>query len=185
MDPRRNSDREFAYGSGHINPADALDPGLVFDLSVMDYISLLCKQGYNTSTLRLVTGDYSSCNNTTPGRALDFNYPILSLYVEDGQQIMGTFTRTVTNVGPPNSTYAANVQVPPLITVTVEPSVLTFSAVGETKRFTVKVSGPVIVQQPVVSGAITWSDGWRAVRTPVVVYNYFPGAPYTVWSEDS
>ncbi|KAI3468815.1 hypothetical protein Pfo_025478 [Paulownia fortunei] len=185
MDPRRHSDLEFAYGSGHINPAAALDPGLVFDASVTDYINFLCKQGYNTSTLRLVTGDNSTCANTIPGRAWDLNYPSFSLYVEDGQQIMGTFTRTVTNVGAANSTYTANMYMPPLISVTVEPSVLTFSAVGETQSFTVKVTGPAITQQPIMSGAITWSDGSHAVRTPLVVYNYFPGAPYTTDSEDS
>ncbi|KAL0331334.1 UNVERIFIED_CONTAM: Cucumisin [Sesamum angustifolium] len=156
MDPRRHNDLEFAYGSGHINPAAALDPGLVFDVSATDYINFLCKQGYNTTTLRLVTGDNSTCTNTTLGRAWDLNYPSLSLYVEDGQQIMGTFTRTVTNV-----------------------------AVGETQSFTVKVTGPAISQQPITSGAITWRDGTHAVRSPLVVYNYIPGAPYTLYSEDS
>ncbi|KAL0329704.1 UNVERIFIED_CONTAM: Cucumisin [Sesamum radiatum] len=41
MDPRRHNDLEFAYGSGHINPAAALDPGLVFDASATDYINFL------------------------------------------------------------------------------------------------------------------------------------------------
>ncbi|KAK4435250.1 Cucumisin [Sesamum alatum] len=185
MDPRRHNDLEFAYGSGHINPAAALDPGLVFDASATDYINFLCKQGYNTTTLRLVTGDNSTCTNTILGRAWDLNYPSFSLYVEDGQQIMGTFTRTVTNVGAANSTYTASIDVPPLISVAVEPSVLTFSAVGETQSFTVKVTGPAISQQPITSGAITWRDGTHAVRSPLVVYNYIPGAPYTLDSEDS
>ncbi|KAK6158093.1 hypothetical protein DH2020_005407 [Rehmannia glutinosa] len=179
MDPTRHNDLEFSYGSGHINPAAALDPGLVFDASETDYINFLCKQGYNTTTLQLVTGDNSTCANISPGRAWDLNYPSFSLYVEDGQQIMGTFTRTVTNVGPPNSTYTATLYLPLIISVDVEPSVLTFSAVGETKTFTVKVTGPAITQQPIMSGTITWNDGSHSVRTPLVVYNYFPGAPYT------
>ncbi|KAI7994903.1 hypothetical protein LOK49_LG11G02579 [Camellia lanceoleosa] len=59
-------DLEFDYGSGHINPVGAIDPGLVFDLTdEADYIDVLCKQGYDTSTLRLVTGDNSTCNVTT------------------------------------------------------------------------------------------------------------------------
>ncbi|KAK6158129.1 hypothetical protein DH2020_005443 [Rehmannia glutinosa] len=179
MDPTRHNDLEFSYGSGHINPAAALDPGLIFDASETDYINFLCKQGYNTTTLQLVTGDNSTCANISPGRAWDLNYPSFSLYVEDGQQIMGTFTRTVTNVGPPNSTYTATLYLPLIISVDVEPSVLTFSAVGETKTFTVKVTGPAITQQPIMSGTITWNDGSHSVRTPLVVYNYFPGAPYT------
>ncbi|XP_073300602.1 cucumisin-like [Primulina huaijiensis] len=72
-----------------------------------------------------------------------------------------------------------------LISVTIEPSVLTFSEIGETQSFTVKVTGPTISQQPIMSGAITWSDGTHAVRTPLVVYNYIPGAPYSLYSDES
>ncbi|KAK9276300.1 hypothetical protein L1049_005831 [Liquidambar formosana] len=79
MDWRRHEDLEFAYGSGQIRPAQAVDPGLVYDASEVDYINLLCKMGYNTSALRLVTGDKSACNNIEPGRAWDFNYPSFSL----------------------------------------------------------------------------------------------------------
>ncbi|KAL2516992.1 subtilase family protein [Abeliophyllum distichum] len=185
MDPRKQPDLEFAYGSGQINPVAARDPGLIFDISESDYINFLCKQGYNTSTLRLVTGDNSTCTSTTPGRAWDLNYPSFSLYVLDGQKISGTFTRTVTNVGAANSTYTASVFMPTTIGVTVEPSVLTFSSAGQTISFTVKVDGPAISQQPIMSGAITWTDGNHVVRTPLAVYNYIPGAPYNLESDTS
>lgn len=185
MDPRKHEDLEFAYGSGQINPVAARDPGLVFDASEADYINFLCKQGYNTSTLRMVTGDNSTCDGISPGRAWDLNYPSFSLYVEDGEKISGTFTRKVTNVGAANSTYTASLFMPALIGVTVQPSVLTFSAVGETQTFTVNVTGPSIKQQPIISGSITWTDGTHAVRTPLVVYNYLPGAPYNLDSDQS
>ncbi|KAL0324368.1 UNVERIFIED_CONTAM: Cucumisin [Sesamum calycinum] len=87
MDPRKHEDLEFAYGSGQINPVAARDPGLVFDASEADYINFLCKQGYNTTTLRLVTGDNSTCASTTPGRAWDLNYPSFSLYVKTASQL--------------------------------------------------------------------------------------------------
>ncbi|KAJ9706670.1 hypothetical protein PVL29_001915 [Vitis rotundifolia] len=182
MDPRKHKDLEFAYGSGHINPLKATDPGLVYDASEADYISFLCKQGYDTSTLRLVTGDDSVCNSTQPGRAWDLNYPSFSLAVEDGNQIMGVFTRTVTNVGSPNSTYSAWVYMPTILNVTVEPSVISFSAIGEKKSFTVKVYGPMIWQQPIMSGAIWWTDGVHEVRSPLVVYTVLPGGAYSSYS---
>ncbi|XAR70354.1 Cucumisin [Bertholletia excelsa] len=170
VDPRKHEDLEFAYGSGHINPVQAIDPGLIFDASEADYVNFLCKQGYNTSTLRIVTGDKSVCNSTKPGRGWDLNYPSFSLYVEDNQPIWGVFTRTVTNVGEAKSTYTASVRMPQIINVSVEvkPSVLSFSAAGEKKSFTVKVTGPRIAQQPITSGAITWQDGAHVVRTPLV-----------------
>ena len=144
-----------------------------------DYINFLCMQRYNTTTLRLVTGDKSSfCNASKPGRAWNLNYPSFSVAVEDGQQIMAVFTRTVTNVGPPNSTYTLSTYIPASIDVTVEPSVLSFSAIGEKKTFIVQVRGPKIAQQPIISGALTWTYGVYAVRSPLVVYTILPGSLY-------
>lgn len=188
MDPSKSEDLEFAYGSGQINPAAAVDPGLVFDASEADYVNFLCKQGYNSSTLRLVTGDNSTCDGISPGRAWDLNYPSFSLYVEDGQPIDASFTRKVTNVGAANSTYVVlanpggifGAPGPSLFNVTVEPTTLNFSAVGETQTFTVNVTGPAISQQPITSTAIYLMEasGMHMVRAPLAVYNYIPGAPY-------
>lgn len=174
MDARKHADKEFAYGSGHINPVKAVDPGLVFDVSEVDYINFLCKQGYTTAHLRLVTGDNSVCNGTKPGGGWDLNYPSYSLYVEDGGEINGVFTRTVTNVGAPNSTYTANILAPMNVLVSLEPAILSFPAIGEVKSFTVKLTGPMIWKLPIMSGAIVWSDGVHVVRTPLVVCNYLP-----------
>ncbi|XP_062146366.1 cucumisin-like [Alnus glutinosa] len=182
VDSKKHQDLEFAYGSGQINPLQATEPGLVYDASEVDYIDFLCKQGYNTTTLKLITGDNSSfCNSTTPERAWDLNYPSFSVAVEDGQPIKAVFTRTVTNVGLPNGpnstyTYTVTGYMPAPVTVTIEPSVLSFSAIGEKKSFTVKVFGPNIAQQPIMSGAIVWSNGVYAVRSPVVVYTILPGS---------
>ena len=176
IDPRKHADLEFAYGAGHINPARAIDPGLVYDAYVGDYINFLCEQGYNSTTLRMVTGDNSSdCQNTLPGRAWDLNYPSFSVAVEDGQQIEAVFTRTVTNVGSPNSTYTSSMYMPSSVSVVIEPSVLSFSSIGEQKSFNVKVYGPQIVQQPIMSGAIIWEDGVHEVRSPLVIYSILPG----------
>ncbi|XAR72639.1 Cucumisin [Bertholletia excelsa] len=181
MDGKKHDDLEFAYGSGHIFPTAAVDPGLVYDASEADYIDFLCKQGYNTRTLRLVTGDNSTCHSTILGRGWDLNYPSFSLYVEDGEPILGVFSRTVTNVGDPNSTYTSTAYMAAEIDISVDPQVLSFSAVGEKKSFTVRVTGRDITQQPIMSGAVTWEDGKHVVRSPVVVYNYVPGAPYILY----
>ncbi|KAJ4832237.1 hypothetical protein Tsubulata_001995, partial [Turnera subulata] len=183
MDPRKHPDLEFGYGAGHINPAKAIDPGLVYDATEQDYINFLCKQGYNTTTLRLITGTNSSfCSSTKLGRAWDLNYPTFSVAVEDGQLIDAVFTRTVTNVGSPNSTYTLSMHLPYSVTVSVQPSTLKFSYFGEKKTFEVKVYGPKIWQQPIMSGAITWSDGKHVVRSPLVVYNILPGEAYGAYS---
>ncbi|KAK9927357.1 hypothetical protein M0R45_024542 [Rubus argutus] len=61
--------------------------------------------------------------------------------VEDGQNINTVFTRTVTNVGSPNSTYSIKAHTP-LSDVSVKPSTISLPYVGENKSFTVKVTGP-------------------------------------------
>ncbi|KAL5727656.1 hypothetical protein ACHQM5_000826 [Ranunculus cassubicifolius] len=175
MDRSKHEDAEFAYGSGHINPVKAIHPGLVYDASESDYIDYLCKNGYNTKSLRLVTGDSSVCKSTTiTGNSWDLNYPSFSLAIVDGEHINGTFTRTVTNVGSNTSTYYVSVKVADFIKVEVKPAVLRFKARGEKRKFTVKISGPEIVQQPIVSGSITWSDGKHVVRSPLIVYSVLP-----------
>ncbi|XVF13224.1 hypothetical protein REPUB_Repub08aG0190100 [Reevesia pubescens] len=110
------------------------------------------------------------------------NYPPFSLAIADGQPIYGVFTRTVTNVGSPNSTYAALMSVQPGFTIAVDPPVLSLSALGEKKSFTVKVTGPKISQQPIISYDIMWQDSncQYLVRSPIVVYNVLP-IPYSYY----
>ena len=186
LDPKKHEDLEFAYGSGQINLTQAIKPGLVYDANEADYINFLCKQGYITTTVRLITVDNSSvCTSTSPAPAWDLNYPSFSLAVEDGQPICGVFTRTVTNVGSPNSTYTALMSLQPGFNITVEPQVLSFSALGEKKSFNVKVTGPDISMQPITSGNIIWqdSDYKYLVRSPVVVYNVLPSPYYNSKSQ--
>ncbi|KAK1399598.1 Cucumisin [Heracleum sosnowskyi] len=172
MDPRKNSDAEFAYGSGQIDPLKAVDPGLVFDASEADYVDFLCNEGYNASLVRLISGDASNCS--TPGKTWDLNYPSFALSLLDGEEVSATYTRTVTNVGSPNCTYHYEAFLPPPFTVVVEPIVLTFAEVGEEKSFTLKIVGPPIAQVPIVSGSLVWTDGNYTVRSPIVIFNNIP-----------
>nr|AZL41278.1 cucumisin [Datisca glomerata] len=175
VDPEKHKeDREFGYGSGLLNPVKAIDPGLIFNASETDYIAFLCKQGYNTTTLRLLTGDRSVCKSAKHGRGWDLNYPSFSLPIQDGNEINGIFTRTVTNVGSPNSTYVASIDPLERVKVKVDPPELTFNSVGEERSFTVKVKGEKITQLPIISGSITWNDGVHSVRTPLVIYTVLP-----------
>ncbi|KAL7229648.1 hypothetical protein ACSBR2_008204 [Camellia fascicularis] len=170
MDPSKNDHAEFAYRSGHINPLKAVDPGLVFDATEADYVDFLC----NTTLVRLVSGDSSTCPSNKPGKAWDLNYPSYALSLLDREKIKASYPRTVTNVGSPNSTYYSKVSMPPPFTVIVEPSILTFSEVGEKKSFTVKVNGAPLVQVPIVLRSIEWTDGNHTVRSPIVVFNNMP-----------
>ena len=163
-----NSDAEFAYGSGHINPVKAANPGLVYDAGEADYVNFLCGQGYTTQNLKLVTGDNSStCTATNNGTVWDLNYPSFALSANTS--VTRDFHRTVTNVGSPVSTYKATVAAPPGLIIQVEPSVLSFKSIGQKISFVVTIAATL--SNDMLSGSLVWDDGVYQVRSPIVAYS--------------
>ncbi|KZV51253.1 subtilisin-like protease [Dorcoceras hygrometricum] len=152
----------FAYGSGHIRPNRAMDPGLVYDLNVDDYLDFLCGLGYNKTIIRRFSGTFHACPNKY--NLLDFNYPSITVPNLPGSV---TLSRKLKNVGRPG-TYAAHVRSPHGFSVSVEPKVLKFERIGEEKRFklTIKVRKATDGYK---YGQLTWADGFHYVRSPIVV----------------
>ena len=89
-----NTDAEFAYRAGHINSIRAVNPGLVYDAEEVDYVNFLCGQGYSNKSLKLVTGDNSSCSQATKILAWNLNYPSFTLSSRSKSVITRLFTRT-------------------------------------------------------------------------------------------
>ncbi|KAB2015129.1 hypothetical protein ES319_D08G002100v1 [Gossypium barbadense] len=113
MDAPRNQGAEFAYGSGHVNPVKAIDPGLVYDTVEGDNIRFLCSIGYDEGSIKKLAGNYTSCpKNSTKMLPRDFNYPTLTALVPAGKPFKVTFHRTVTNVAVARSTYNATIATP-------------------------------------------------------------------------
>ncbi|KAK1562915.1 hypothetical protein Q3G72_018989 [Acer saccharum] len=169
MDPNTNSDGEFAYGSGHINPLEAINPGLVYETLKPDYIKMLCSRGLSDKALSSISGDNSSCPKGSEKESpKDLNYPSMSAAVKQDTYFKITFNRTVTNVGFPNSVYKANVSQPQNVSIKVEPATLSFKSLNEKKSFAVTVSGSA--GKPFLSSSLVWSDGKHSVKSPIVVY---------------
>ncbi|XP_074349649.1 cucumisin-like [Apium graveolens] len=154
----KNTDVEFAYGSGQIDPIKAAQPGLIYDAGEADFVTFLCGQGYSPKSLKLVTGDNSTCTSANNGTVWDLNYPSFGLSAESGTSLIRTFQRTVTNVGSPVSTYKSIISAPSGLNIKVEPSVLSFKAMGQKQSFTVTVAATVGTK--VLSGSLVW-DQWR------------------------
>ncbi|KAI6681007.1 hypothetical protein NL676_034888 [Syzygium grande] len=105
-----NFEAEFAYGAGHLHPVQSPDPGLSHDANETDYVNFLCGQNYSTEKLRRVTGDNSTCSGSNNGTAAwDLNYPSFALCTAT-RAFNRAFTRLVTNVGSPTSTYTSVVE---------------------------------------------------------------------------
>ncbi|KAB2023466.1 hypothetical protein ES319_D06G020700v1 [Gossypium barbadense] len=113
----------LAMGAGHINPNKALNPGLIYDATVQDYIDLLCGLNFTQKQIKTITRTTSNnCSNPS----LDLNYPSFIAFFNDwfaepNSTTMMEFRRTVTNVGDERSTYKANVTPLTGLKVTVEP----------------------------------------------------------------
>ncbi|KAL0336310.1 UNVERIFIED_CONTAM: Subtilisin-like protease SBT4.6 [Sesamum radiatum] len=165
----QNKDAEFSYGAGHLNPINATNPGLVYETNEQDYVKLLCNIGYPTESIRkLFNNDSINCPKQVGATINDFNYPSISLQVKQGVPFSASFTRTVTNVGPANSTYTARINKPANFDITVEPGTLSFKQLNEKKSFVVTVKGDRITSM--ISASLVWSDGIHSVRSPIVLY---------------
>ena len=168
MSTENNIEGEFAFGAGHINPARAAQPGLIYDTGEIDYVKLLCGQGYSPKHLQIITGNNSSCSEETSGTVWDLNYPSFALSATPGKSITRVFHRKVTNVGSAVSTYSAVVKSSPGIIIQVQPSVLSFKSLGQKQSFVVTVAAEV--SNSMISGSLTWDDGLHQVRSPIVAY---------------
>ncbi|PNX63429.1 subtilisin-like protease-like protein, partial [Trifolium pratense] len=50
----------FALGAGHVNPNRALNPGLVYDVGVQDYVNLLCALNITQKNITAITRSSSN-----------------------------------------------------------------------------------------------------------------------------
>lgn len=150
---------EFAYGAGQIDPIKALNPGLIYEANEGDYIRFLCGQGFNASTLWLITEEYINCSEMGYTSARDLNYPLFALKAPRPKHHMsGTFKRIVTNVGLSMSTYDATVTVPKGLHISVTPSVLSFTTLGEKQSFVLTIHGRM--KRSIRSTSLIWDDGY-------------------------
>jgi len=155
----------FAYGSGHVQPNSAIDPGLVYDLSIDDYLNFLCASGYDQQLISALNFNKKFiCSGSHS--ITDLNYPSITLPNLGLNAV--TVTRTVTNVGPA-STYVAKAQLP-VYSIVVVPSSLSFKKIGERKTFRVIVQATSVTKRGNYNfGELLWTNGKHMVRSPITV----------------
>ncbi|XP_042508604.1 subtilisin-like protease SBT3.9 isoform X2 [Macadamia integrifolia] len=163
--PHKQAD-PFDFGGGNVIPNKAADPGLVFDMEILDHIYFLCSMGYNDSAVSLMTRHQTICDRGTSWSQLDLNLPSIS--IPELKKNM-TVWRTVTNVGPVMSIYTACVKAPPGVIVEVEPEILSFNSTANKLKFKVTLHSMLEVQGTYTFGSVSWEDGVHVVRIPLIV----------------
>ncbi|XP_059068384.1 subtilisin-like protease SBT5.3 [Cryptomeria japonica] len=153
----------FAFGAGHINPNRAGDPGLIYDLSMNDYYTVLCILGWTPEMINRATGVQFSC--PADAAIYNLNYPSITAVSLDEPRIL---KRTVTYVSNGPETFKAEVRSPPEVVVAVKPNILHFTKTGEVKSFEV-VMRPKPSLRIFGFGSLTWKSAKHVVRSPIVV----------------
>lgn len=165
----------FDFGSGHIDPNTANDPGLVYDVTDDEYDAFAC--GTTSPAV-----EQTRCDQLAAGglsfAAEDLNQPSIAVSQLANSQ---TVTRRVTNVGDEAETYVVSVVAPPEMTVDVVPTNLTIGP-GQSATFDVTftyISGPLDLWR---FGSLTWSSSNHEVRSVLGVKPVSVTAPAEVTS---
>ncbi|CAN0924617.1 Subtilisin-like protease SBT3 [Linum grandiflorum] len=162
------------FGSGHVDPNKALDPGLVYDIGTNDYVNYLCAMNYSKSEITVITGEApQSCEFAT----LDLNYPSFMVVMNKTNTSSVTFFRVVTNVADGGSVYRGVLETPSGMKAVVEPSVISFEGRYSTAAFNLTVD--VVLENGFGEGKsdyignygfLSWVEvnGTHVVRSPIV-----------------
>ena len=168
--------KTFSQGAGHVQPNAAMDPGLVYDSDIRDWLAFLC--GTTTAVVPSTCSALTTMGYST--QAADMNTPSVQLGNMAGTR---TVTRRVTNVGDKRATYTATSSFDGVL-VAVSPSTLTLEP-GETKAFQMTFTTNGAALDRWTAGSLTWSDGKRNVRIPLVVRPRTFASPAEVTSTGS
>ncbi|KAK2665097.1 hypothetical protein Ddye_003671 [Dipteronia dyeriana] len=160
------------FGAGHVNPNKAMDPGLVYDIEVEDYINYLCGLNYTGNQIRVLTG---TSNFTCEHANLDLNYPSFIVILNNTNSTSFIFKRVLTNVADGSSIYRAMVNAPEGMKVVVQPATISFAGKYSKAVFNMTVSislGTNAIPHDFIGnfGFLSWYEvnGKHMVRSPIV-----------------
>ncbi|TXG69224.1 hypothetical protein EZV62_004159 [Acer yangbiense] len=161
------------FGAGHVNPNKAMDPGLVYDIEVEDYINYLCGLNYTSNQIRVLTG---TSNFTCEHANLDLNYPSFIVILNNTNSTSFSFKRVLTNVADGSSIYRAMVNAPEGMKVVVQPATISFAGKYSKAEFSMTVGISLgtnaIPHDDYIGnfGFLSWYEvnGKHTVRSPIV-----------------
>ncbi|KAI3726634.1 hypothetical protein L1987_66433 [Smallanthus sonchifolius] len=160
----------FDLGAGHVDPVSALDPGLIYDAFTEDYLSFLCALNYSSTSIRTFYDKSFECVKGKKYRAEDLNYPSFGvpLLTAAGQTII-KYTRTLTNVGTPETYKVSTSSKTHAVKIVVEPEELIFLRKNEKKVYTVTFIAASMPPGTTSFVRLAWSGGKYVVNSPIAL----------------
>jgi len=156
----------FRQGAGHVQPNKAVDPGLVFNSGLTDWLGFLCGTQLNPA--------YCTSRGIAIVAPSNFNGASIQIGALPGSK---TVTRTVTNVGA-KGTYSFSFAGAG-ISASVSPASFTLNP-GQSQQLSITITRTTAPLNAYTGGQLTWSDGTHSVRIPVVARPAALAAPVQV-----
>ncbi|XP_010541122.2 PREDICTED: subtilisin-like protease SBT2.6 [Tarenaya hassleriana] len=156
----------FDYGSGHVNPRAALDPGLIFDAGYEDYLGFLCTTpGIDAHEIRNYTNRACDYSMKHPS---NFNSPSIAI-----SHLVRTITvtRRVTNVAEEEETFTITARMQPSIAIEVSPPAMTLRA-GASRKFSVTLTVRTVTGDYSFGQVTLKGSRGHKVRIPVVAMGH-------------
>nr|XP_016451130.1 PREDICTED: subtilisin-like protease SBT1.9 [Nicotiana tabacum] len=162
----------LAMGAGLVDPNRAVDPGLIYDATPLDYVNLLCSMNLTVEQFKTIARSSAKHNCSNPSN--DINYPsFIALFSPYGNYtwLEQKFKRTVTNVGAAAATYKVKVRAPKNSTISISPQTLVFEKKYQKQDYSLTIRYKGVAEDQAQSGSITWveENGHHTVRSPIVV----------------
>jgi hypothetical protein len=134
LDQRLKPADLFATGAGHVNPLKANDPGLVYDIEPNDFVPYLCGLNYTDIQVEVILQQKVKRSNIKSIPQAQLNYPSFSIWLESISQ---SYTRTLKNDGPINTTYNVEVDAPLAVSISLRPAQITFTEMKQKATYSV------------------------------------------------
>ncbi|KAJ0966509.1 hypothetical protein J5N97_023426 [Dioscorea zingiberensis] len=158
-------------GAGQVNATNAMDPGLVYDITLDDYIAYLCGRFRNRSRdVSIFTKNNTVCSRSISSEQL--NYPSIGVSLGSSTSMVN-IKRTVKNVGADGSeeVYWAKVEEPEHVRIDLSHMKLSFSRVEEeiTYEINFSIKAGHHPLQGMSQGSLSWISDKHVVTSPIYV----------------
>ncbi|OVA19814.1 Peptidase S8/S53 domain [Macleaya cordata] len=155
----------FDFGSGSINPAKAIDPGLVFDIQFKHYIQFLCAvPGVDEESVRRAVG--VGCPTKKKRWCSELNTASVTVSNLVGSRKV---TRRVTSVDTETEMYQVTVKEPHGVSVTVSPQFFVIRA-NRSRVLTIELEAKEATNAYTFGEVLLRGFRDHVVRVPLAVY---------------
>ncbi|KAK9225363.1 hypothetical protein WN943_010404 [Citrus x changshan-huyou] len=113
-----------------------------------------------------IAGGDVQCSKVPSIAEAELNYPSFSIRLGSGPQ---TYNRTVTNVGPANSSYTSQIVAPEGVEITVQPNKISFTEKNQKVAYSVTFTRTKNTGASSAQANLSWIFGQYTVKSPIAI----------------